>query len=207
MNRDINEGKMFSALQFSKGIKRKEPTSLKLDKEFKEVQAPKAVHKVFEEFKDVMPTELSKRLPQIREVNHVIELEPRAKPPTFAPYHMAPPELEELRTQLKEILDSSYIRSFKSPNGALVLFQNKHDVSLRLCIDYRTLNKIIIKIKYSIPHIDDLFDQLGYTRYFTKVDLRSRYYQVYIAKGDEPKMACVARYGSYQFLVMPFGHC
>lgn len=76
-------------------------------------------------------------------------------------------------------------------------------VPLRLCIDYRALNKITIKNKYLIPRIDDLFDQLRDTMYFTKLDL-SGYYQVRIAEGDEPKTACVTCYGSYEFIVMPF---
>jgi len=104
---------------------------------------------------------------------------------------MARPELEELRRQLKELLDASYIRSSKSSYGALVLFQKKHDESLRLCIDYRALNKITIKNKYPIARIDDMFDQLEDARYVTKLDLRSGYYQVRIAEGDEPKTACV----------------
>ena len=69
----------------------------------------------------------------------------------------------------------------------------------------RQLYKITIKNKYPIPRIDDLFDQLGEARYFTKLDLRSGYYQVRIAEGDEPKTACVTRYGAYEFLAMPFG--
>ena len=208
VKREINEQNMISALQLSKGVKKNEPTylaTLKLDEEAKKVQAPKIVHKVLEEFKDIMPAELPKKLPPRREVDHTIELEPGAKPLAFAPYRMAPPELEELRRQLKELLDVGYIRPSKSPYGAPVLFQRKHDGSLRLCIDYRALNKITIKNKYPIPRIDDLFDQLGDARYFSKLDLRSGYYQVRIAEGDEPKTACVTRYGSYEFLVMPFG--
>jgi len=84
---EINERKILSALQLSKAVKKNEPTflaALKLDEEAKEVQAPKAVHKVLEEFKDVMPAELSKRIPLRREVDHVIELEPVAKSPAFA---------------------------------------------------------------------------------------------------------------------------
>jgi len=71
--------------------------------------------------------------------------------------------------------------------------------------DYQALNEIIIKNKYPIPRIDDLFDQLGDARYFTKLDLRSGHYQVRIVEGDEPKTACMTRYGAYEFLVMPFG--
>ena len=111
----------------------KEPTflvTLKFDEEVKEVQAPKAVQEVLDDFKNVMPAELPKRISPKREVGHAIELEPRAKPPAFAPYRMVPPELEELRRQLKELLDAGYICVFKSPYGASVLFQKKHDGSL-----------------------------------------------------------------------------
>ena len=74
-----------------------------------------------------------------------------------------------------------------------------------MCIDYRALNKVTVKNKYPIPLIAELFDQLGRPKYFTKLDLRSGYYQVRISEGDEPKTMCVTRYGSYEFLVMPFG--
>ncbi|KAL9256840.1 Retrovirus-related Pol polyprotein from transposon 17.6-like protein [Drosera capensis] len=152
-----------------------------------------------------MPKELSKKLPPRKEVDHKIELEPDARPPARAPYRMAPTELEELRKQLKDLLDAGFIRPSKAPYGAPVLFQKKKDGSLRLCIDYRALNKVTIKNKYPIPLIADLFDQLGGARYFTKLDLRSGYYQVRIAEGDETKTTCVTRYGSFEFLVMPFG--
>ncbi|GJZ39977.1 putative nucleotidyltransferase, ribonuclease H [Tanacetum coccineum] len=118
---------------------------------------------------------------------------------------MPPPELEELSKLLKELIDAGYIRPSKAPYGAPVLFQRKKDGSLRMCIDYRALNKVTIKNKYLIPLIADLFDQLGKARYFTKLDLRSGYYQVWIAEGDEAKTTCVTRYGSYELLVMPFG--
>lgn len=76
---------------------------------------------------------------------------------------------------------------------------------MRLCIDYRALNKITVKKKYPIPLIADLFDRLGKAKFFTKVDLRKGYYQVRIAEGDEPKTTCVRRYGAFEWLVMPFG--
>ena len=73
-----------------------------------------------------------------------------------------------------------------------------------MCVDYRALNKVTVKNKYSIPLIQDLFDRLCKVTYFTKLDLRSSYWQVRIARGDEPKTTCVTWYGSYEFLVMPF---
>ena len=103
------------------------------------------------------------------------------------------------------MVDSGFIRPSKSPYGALVLFQKKHDGSLRLCIDYRALNKLMVKNKYPIPWIDDLFDQLGKARWFSKLDLHSGYYQVRVKEEDIEKTACVTRYGSFEYLVMPFG--
>ena len=76
---------------------------------------------------------------------------------------------------------------------------------MHLCIDYRALNKVTVRNKYPLPIISDLFDQLHGAKYFTKLDLRSGYYQVHIAEGDESKTTCVTRYGVFEFLVMPFG--
>ncbi|KAK4394406.1 RNA-directed DNA polymerase [Sesamum angolense] len=76
---------------------------------------------------------------------------------------------------------------------------------MRMCVDYRALNKVTIKNKYPIPNAIDLFDKLTKDKYYTKIDLRSGYWQVRVARGDEPKTTCVTRYGSFEFLVMPFG--
>lgn len=84
----------------------------------------------------------------------------------------------------------------KVPYGAPVLFQRKQDGSLRLCVDYRALNKVTVKNKYPVPLVADLFDRLAKASYFTKLDLRSGYYKVRIAAGDEPKTTMVTRYGS-----------
>ncbi|GKE82411.1 putative nucleotidyltransferase, ribonuclease H [Tanacetum coccineum] len=176
-----------------------------MDEGSSKVEVPKAIERVLEEFKDVMPKELPKNLPPRREVDHTIELETGSKPPAKAPYRMPPPKLEELRKQLQELMDAEYIRPSKAPYGVPVLFQRKKDGSLRMCIDYQALNKVTIKNKYPIPLIVDLFDQLRKARYFTKLDLRMGYYQVRIAEGDEAKTTCVTRYGSYEFLVMTFG--
>ena len=97
------------------------------------------------------------------------------------------------------------IQPSRAPYGAHVLFQKKHDGSLRMCGDYRALNKVTIKNKYPIPLAAKLFDRLAKARYFTKLDLRSGYWQVRVAEGDEAKTTCVTRYGSYEFLVMSFG--
>ncbi|KAL4032370.1 hypothetical protein IC575_005441 [Cucumis melo] len=118
---------------------------------------------------------------------------------------MAPPKLAELRKQLDELLNAGFIRLAKAPYGAPVLFQKKKDGSLRLCIDYRALNKLTVRNKYPLPIITDLFNRLHGAKYFSKLDLRSGYYQVRISEGDESKTTCVTRYGAFEFLVMLFG--
>ncbi|KAJ7957087.1 Retrotransposon protein, putative, Ty3-gypsy subclass, partial [Quillaja saponaria] len=166
---------------------------------------PPTIQGVLKEYEGVMPDKLPQTLPPRRGIDHEIELVPGIKPPAKAPYRMAPPELAELRKQLNELLESGFIRPSKALFGAPVLFQKKQDGSLRMCVDYRALNKVTLQNSYPIPLIADLFDQLSGAKYFTKLDLRSGYYQVRIAEGDEPKTTCVTRYGAFEFLVMPFG--
>ncbi|RVW22924.1 Retrovirus-related Pol polyprotein from transposon 17.6 [Vitis vinifera] len=126
-------------------------------------------------------------------------------PMSKAPYRMAPVELKELKVQLQELLDKGFIRPSVSPWGAPVLFVKKKDGSMRLCIDYRELNKVTVRNKYPLPRIDDLFDQLQGACVFSKIDLRSGYHQLRVRGEDVPKTAFRTRYGHYEFLVMPFG--
>ena len=159
---------------------------------------------VVREYPDVFPKDLP-GLPPHREVDFAIELEPNTTPISRAPYRMAPAELKELKVQLQELLDKGFIRPSVSPWGAPVLFVKKKDGSMRLCIDYRELNKVTVKNRYPLPRIDDLFDQLQGATVFSKIDLRSGYHQLRIRDRDIPKTAFRSRYGHYEFIVMSFG--
>jgi hypothetical protein len=143
---------------------------------------------VVNEYPDVFPEEL-----------------PGTSPIAKRPYRMATSELTELKKQLEELQRIGFIRPSSSPWGAPVLFVKKKDGSMRLCVDYRALNEVTIKNKYPLPRIDDLFDQLKGAKYFSKIDLRSGYFQLKIRESDIPKTAFVTRYGQFEFTVMSFG--
>jgi hypothetical protein len=118
---------------------------------------------------------------------------------------MSPKELEELKIQLQDLLDKGFIRPSSSPWACSALFVKKKDETLRLCVDYRPLNAVIIKNKYPLPWIDILFDQLVGAKVFSKIDLRSGYHQIKIRPEDIPKTAFSTRYGLFEYLVMSFG--
>jgi hypothetical protein len=114
---------------------------------------------VVDEFLDVFPEELP-GMPPDRDIKFVIELKPATTPIYKTPYRMATPELAELKEHIKELLEKGFIHPSSSPWGAPVIFVLKKDGTQRLCVDYRALNEVIVKSKYLLPRIDDLFDQL-----------------------------------------------
>ena len=134
---------------------------------------------MLQEFRDVFPDEIS-GLPPKRDIDFTIELVPGVAPVSKAPYRMSTPEMLELKMQLQDLLEKKYIRSSVSPWGAPVLFVKKKDGTLRLCIDYRQLNKVTVKNKYPLPRIDDLFNQMRGARVFSKIDWRFGYHKVRI---------------------------
>ena len=157
------------------------------------------------EYVDVYPDELP-GLPPHRDVDFGIELHPCISPISMTPHRMAPVELQELRVQLQELLNKGFIRPSTSPWGAPVLFGKKKGKTLRLCIDYRQLNRVTIKNWYPLPRIDNLFDQLRGVRVYSKIDLRTGYHQLRVRDTDIPKAAFRTCYGHFKFTVMPFGY-
>nr|GEV61630.1 putative reverse transcriptase domain-containing protein [Tanacetum cinerariifolium] len=121
-----------------------------------------------------------------------------------SPYRLAPSKLEELLGQLKELQEKGFIRPSSSSWGAPMLFMKKKDGSFRMCIDYRELNKLTLKNCYSLPRIDDLFDQLQGSQFFSKIYLRSGYHQLRVHEDYISKTAFRTRYGHFEFTVMPF---
>nr|GEZ53111.1 putative reverse transcriptase domain-containing protein [Tanacetum cinerariifolium] len=132
-------------------------------------------------------------------VEFQIDLVPGAAPVARAPYRQAPSEMKELAKQLKELSDKGFIRPSSSPWGAPVLFVKKKDGSFLMCIDYRELNKLMVKNHYPLPRIDDLFDQLQGSSVYFKIYLRSSYHQLRVREEDIPKTAFRTRYGHSEF--------
>ena len=158
---------------------------------------------IVNEYKDVFGE--VRGVPHHRPVEFQINLIPGANPILKRPTRMGPNELKELKNQLEELEEKGFIRPSNSCWGAPVVFVKKHDGSLRLCIDYRELNKVTIKNKYPLPRIDDLFDQLAGAKVFSRLDLASGFHQMKVEDSSVKYTAFNTRYGLYEFLVMPFG--
>jgi len=145
-------------------------------------------------------------LPPHRPYDHIIPLEPNAKIPFGPLYNLSQKELEELREYIDDNLKKGFIRRSESPAGAPVLFVPKKDSKkLRLCVDYRALNKITVKNRCPLPLISETLDRLSTARIFTKLDLKGAYNLIRVAEGEEWKTAFRTRYGHFEYLVMPFG--
>uniref|UniRef100_A0A388KQF5 Reverse transcriptase n=1 Tax=Chara braunii TaxID=69332 RepID=A0A388KQF5_CHABU len=165
-----------------------------------------AVRDLIREYHDVFPSSFSYAgIPLMHDVEHSIQLVPDYRVHHQAPYRLSIPEATELKRQLEELLRQGFIIPSNSPRGAPVLFARKADGTLRLCINYRGLNRYTVKNIYPMPHSDELFDRLAGNRFFTKIDLRSGYHQILVAAADQLKTAFRSQFGHYEFMVMPFG--
>ena len=140
------------------------------------------------EFVDVFPDELP-GLPPHRDVDFGIELHHGTSTISMTPHRMTPVELQELRVQLKGLLDKGFMKTSTSPWGAPVLIAKKKGKTLRLCVDYRKWNRVMIRNRYPLPRIDDLFDQSRGARVYSKINLRAGYHQLRIRDTDIPKTA------------------
>ncbi|GKA38953.1 putative reverse transcriptase domain-containing protein [Tanacetum coccineum] len=159
---------------------------------------------IIRDFSEVFPEDFP-GIPPTRKVEFQIDLVPGVAPVAREPYRLATSEMKELSDQLQELFDKGFIRPSSSPWGAPVLFVKKKDGSFQMCINYRELNKLMVKNRYPLPRIDDLFDQLQGSSVYSKIDLRSGYRQLRVREEDIPKTAFRTRYGHYEFQVMPFG--
>ena len=162
----------------------------------------------YKDLSDVFSKKESQSLPPHRDhLDHHIPLEKDAKP-TFGPiYNLSELELKVLKEYIQDNLKKGFIRPSTSPFGSPVLFVKKPDGSLRLCVDYRALNRMTIKNRYPIPLTTEIMDRIKGAKRFTRLDVRDAFNRIRVAKGDEYKTAFRTRYGHFEYLVMPFGLC
>ena len=162
------------------------------------------IDRIRAEFADRFVTDLppNQHGPQAPEL---AELEPGAKPTYTPSYRASPREIEEMKRQVEEGMAAGRIRVSNSPYGSGVLFVVKSDGSLRMCVDYRRLNKQTIKQRHPLPRIDDLLDQFGNSKVFSLLDLKAGYAQIRLHPNDVPKCAFVCPFGQFEYTIIPFG--
>ncbi len=153
---------------------------------------------------EVFPDDLPYGVPK-RSIHHKIMLLPHSQPVAKSQYRLSPSELEEVRKQIEYLLSKGLIAPSASPWSAPILFAPKADGTLRMCIDYRGLNKLTVKDRYPLPRTDELLDRVSHAKIFTKLDLRSGYWQIPMSEESRACTAFTTRFGLFEWLVMPFG--
>ncbi|MCO5570753.1 hypothetical protein L7F22_024481 [Adiantum nelumboides] len=158
------------------------------------------------QFQDVFIDDIPGELPPKRgDDDHMIELIPRSSPPNKPPYRVSQAQQEEIMRQVNELVEKGMVMPSSSPFCSPVLLVQKKDNTYRMCVDYRALNRITIKNRFLVRRVEDLFDKLQGSTYFSRIDLKSGYHQIRIVDEDIVKIAFCTTFGLYEYLVMPFG--
>lgn len=183
---------MYALLPYEKGLE-------------KYGDVPVELQEVLSEFADLILEDLPPGLPPMRDIQHQIDFVPGSVLPNRPAYCLSPKKFKELQHQVIELLERGYIRESMSPYTVSALLEPRKDGSWRMCIDSRAINWIIVKYRFLIPKLDDMFDQISGSKIFSKIDLKSEYHQIRVRPGDEWKTVFKTHHGLYEWMVMPFG--
>lgn len=164
-----------------------------------------AVHHLLHQFSALFQD--PNTLPPARDTDHNIHLLPQATPVNVRPYKYPYYQKREIETQVEAMFQKGIIQPSTSPFSSPVLLVKKSDGTWRFCVDYRALNALTIKDRFPIPTIDELLDELGGARCFSKLDLLQGYHQIHMQPPDIPKTTFRTHHVHFEFKVMPFGLC
>ena len=164
------------------------------------------VDELLKKYASVFRSELPEGLPPVRSVDHEIDVESGARPPHRSLYQLSPAELAAAKEYIEDLLKKGKIRRSKSPYGAPLFFVKEPD-KLRGVVDYRALNRITKKNNSPIPRTDEMFDRIGGSRCFSRLDLKTGFHQIRMRQSDIEKTAFNTKYGQFEYLVMPMGAC
>ncbi len=167
--------------------------------------ARQEIKELVQQYAVVFPDDMPEHLPPERDVSHAIPLQPGASVPANKTYRLSKPQREEMERQIQNLLKKGWIRPSSSPYGSPILFVPKKDGGMRMCVDYRAVNKMTVRNNYPLPRIDDHLDRLSGAKMFSCLDLQQAYHQIRLSESDIPKTAFTTPHGLYEYLVLPFG--
>ena len=153
------------------------------------IDVPLEVKNLLYDFVDMVFDELPSELPPLRDIQHAIDLVPDSQSPSLPHYRMNPKEREELNRQIEGLFERGFVRHSLNHCAVPTLLTHKKDGSWRMCVDSRAINKITIKYRFHIPHLEDLLDILAGSSWFSKIDLHNGYHQIRVKPRDEWKTA------------------
>ena len=159
------------------------------------------------EYRVVFPDKVPEGLPPRRRISHAIPMQAGVTPVAQRGRRLSYAQEQEMLKQVKDLLAKNWINTSASPWGSPILFVKKKDGGMRMCVDYRAVNKLTTRNSYPLPRIDDMLDKLSGSSVFTCLDLQQAYHQVRLNEEDIPKTAFTTPIGLYEYKVLPFGLC